>query len=45
MESEYRVLVSCEDEHTKYLDFPDGLRLIFRDEDYIGWYVTEARYG
>ena len=29
---------SCEDPRTVYLDFPD-VRLIFRDGEYVGWYV------
>ena len=35
-------IVSCEDASTKYLDFPDGLRLIFREGQYVGWYVCEG---
>ena len=31
---------SCEDPHTQYLDFPDGLRVIYRDGVYAGWYLT-----
>ena len=34
--------VSCEDVNTKYLEFPDGLRLIFREGKYVGWYVCEG---
>ena len=30
---------SCEDEATQYLDFPDGLRLVFREGTYAGWYL------
>ncbi len=33
--------VSCEDSNTEYITFPDGLRLIFRDGEYAGWYVCE----
>lgn len=32
--------VSCEDPNTLYFEFPDGLRLIFRDGEYDGWYVA-----
>ena len=32
------VKTSCEDDHTVYVTFPDGLRLIFRDGEYAGWY-------
>ena len=35
-------IVSCEDVNTKYLAFPDGLRLIFREGKYVGWYVCNA---
>lgn len=30
---------SCEDSGTLYVDFPDGLRLIFQDGKYTGWYT------
>ena len=33
---------SCEDESTTYLTCPDGLRLVFADNKYIGWYVCDA---
>lgn len=33
------VTTSCEDESVQYADFPDGLRLIFRDGEYMGWYL------
>lgn len=35
-------IVSYEDVNTKYLEFPDGLRLIFREGKYVGWYVCNA---
>lgn len=35
-----RVSTSCEDPNTTYLTFPDGLRLIIRENRYVGWYVT-----
>ena len=35
-------IVSCEDVNTKYLVFPDGLRLIFREGQYVGWYVCDG---
>lgn len=31
---------SCEDSNTKYLTFKDGLRLIFREGKYVGWYLV-----
>jgi hypothetical protein len=31
--------VSCEDPSTEYITFLDGLRLIFRNREYCGWYV------
>lgn len=30
---------SSEDPAIKYLDMPDGLRLISRDGKYVGWYL------
>lgn len=33
------VTTSCEDNKTLYLDFPDGLRLIIREGEYVGWYL------
>ena len=33
------VMDSCEDRETVYVDFPDGLRLIFRESKYAGWYL------
>ena len=36
-------IVSCEDVNTKYLEFPDGLRLIFREGKYAGWYVCDGK--
>lgn len=30
---------SCEDSNTMYVDYPDGLRLVFRDNKYVGWYL------
>ena len=32
-----KVITSCEDPSTVYLDFPD-VRLIFREGKYVGWY-------
>lgn len=33
-----KVMISCEDTNTMYVDFPD-IRLVFRDGRYAGWYV------
>lgn len=33
------ITTSCEDENTMYMTFLDGLRLIFREGEYVGWYV------
>ena len=30
---------SPEDANTKYMELPDGLRLIFRNGEYAGWYI------
>lgn len=35
-----KVIASCEDPGTVYIDFPD-IRLIFRDGEYVGWYRPE----
>ena len=40
MKNECKTIISCEDENTKYIEFPDGLRLIFHEENYVGWYVA-----
>lgn len=34
-----KLIQSCEDKDTEYLETPDGLRLIFRDHKYAGWYM------
>lgn len=34
-----KLIQSCEDKGTEYLETPDGLRLIFRDHKYAGWYL------
>lgn len=34
-----KVITSCEDPDTVYIDFPD-IRLIFRNGEYVGWYVA-----
>ncbi len=35
---------SCEDENTKYITYPDGLRLIIRNGEYVGWYVCGGEH-
>ena len=30
---------SCEDPNTIYIELPDGLRLIFREGEYVGHYI------
>ncbi len=37
------VTVSCEDADKVYITFPDGLRLIFKGGEYVGWYVCGVR--
>ena len=37
--------VSCEDPTVKYVDLPGGLRLIFREGKYVGWYVCGDEGG
>ena len=32
-----KIITSCEDPSTVYLEFPD-IRLIVRDGEYVGWY-------
>lgn len=34
-----KVTTSCEDPTTQYADFPNGLRLIYREGRYVGWYL------
>ena len=34
------VIQNPEDEDVLYLEFPDGLRLVFREGNYVGWYTT-----
>ncbi|MBR4308574.1 MAG: DUF551 domain-containing protein [Oscillospiraceae bacterium] len=40
--SMFKVFASCEDSSVNYVEFPDGLRLIFREGKYVGWYVCEG---
>ena len=35
-----KMIQSCEDTNTLYFEFPDNLRLIYRDGEYVGWYVA-----
>lgn len=35
-----RLIDSCEDPNTQYIEFPDGLRLIIRGGKYDGHYVA-----
>jgi hypothetical protein len=30
---------SCEDKNKVYITFPDGLRLIIENGEYVGWYI------
>jgi hypothetical protein len=39
LETGAKITPNCEDPSALYVDFPDGLRLIFRDEKYVGWYL------
>ena len=34
---------SVEDENTVYITMPDGLRMVFREDEYVGWYVCGER--
>ena len=34
-----KTIIDPEDPKTVWFEFPDGLRLIFREEKYIGWYL------
>ena len=40
-----KVFKSEEDDSTYYWEFPDGLRLIFRDGKYAGWYLAGGNDG
>ena len=35
--------VSCEDPTVKYVDLPDGLRMILHEGKYVGWYVCNGK--
>lgn len=35
------VIQNTEDSDVLYLEFPDGLRLIFRSGKYVGWYTPD----
>jgi hypothetical protein len=37
-----KITTSCEDKNKTYITFPDGLRLIFENGQYVGWYVYNA---
>lgn len=34
-----KLITSCENPNTIYVDFPD-IRLIFRNGEYAGWYIV-----
>lgn len=34
--------ISCEDPLVHYMEYPDGLRLIFHAGKYVGWYVCDG---
>lgn len=35
----FEITKSCEDSSKTYVTFPDGLRLIFENGEYVGWYI------
>ena len=35
------IMQNREDESKTYVTFPDGLRLIFEDGEYSGWYICK----
>ena len=42
---DFNVIESCEDDMKSYIETSDGLRLIFRDGEYVGWYVSGEEGG
>lgn len=39
MFEQFKTLLDPEDPATVWIETPDGLRLIFRNETYVGWYL------
>lgn len=39
LDSTVTVTHSCEDKNTIYITFPDNLRLVVRNGEYVGWYI------
>lgn len=36
-----KMIESCEDPNTLYMEMPDGLRLVIREGKYVGWYLPQ----
>ena len=45
IQGDFKVIASCEDDMKSYIETSDGLRLIFREGKYVGWYVSGEREG
>lgn len=45
IQGDFKVIESCEDDMKSYIETSDGLRLIFREGKYVGWYVSGEREG
>ena len=45
IQGDFKVIESCEDDMKSYIETSDGLRLIFREGKYVGWYVSGEEGG
>ena len=45
IQGDFKVIESCEDDMKSYIETSDGLRLIFREGKYVGWYVSGEEEG
>lgn len=45
IQGDFKVIESCEDDMKSYIETSDGLRLIFREGKYVGWYVCGDEGG
>lgn len=39
MFDEFKKIPDCEDMNKYYIETPDGLRLVFLNDEYVGWYL------
>lgn len=45
IQGDLKMIESCEDDMKSYIETSDGLRLIFREGKYVGWYVSGEEGG